>query len=468
MPDTVTKVKLRVGGMVCRSCEKRIEKRLASLPGIAGIRADHAAGIVDVSHDPEKTSLETIGTVLDKLGYKQGGIAENPPGRRNEALRLAGLLFALLGGYIVLERYGALDFLNIFPEAETGMGYGMVFVVGLLTSAHCIAMCGGINLSQSVSRRDASGAGKPFAPTLLYGAGRVLSYTVIGSVAGGIGGAVGFSGSVKGMVQIVAGVFMILMGIKLTGLFPSLSRLVPSLPGRFKSGSNPLRRGPFVVGLLNGLMPCGPLQTMQLFALSTGSPVQGALSMLTFAAGTLPLTMGLGALAACLGRRFASGAIRVGAVLVFVMGAGMLMNGLRLSGFAAGGFDSGGEAVAAEMADGVQYVETELSPGAYQAIRIVPGVPLRWNMHVENAALNGCNNRIFIPAYGLEKRLSAGDNIIEFTPAESGVFPYTCWMGMIASRIIVGDADGAGDVPAIDADILPMSLEAADDAPPWL
>jgi sulfite exporter TauE/SafE len=46
-------------------------------------------------------------------------------------------------------------------------------------------------------------------------------------------------------------------------------------------------KGPLYVGLLNGLMPCGPLQAMQLYALSTGDPVKGALSMLVFSLGTV-------------------------------------------------------------------------------------------------------------------------------------------------------------------------------------
>jgi plastocyanin domain-containing protein len=162
-----------------------------------------------------------------------------------------------------------------------------------------------------------------------------------------------------------------------------------------------------------------------------------------------------------------SAAMRIGAVLVFIMGAGMLLNGLRLQGFAAPGVLSGGTAVAAQMKDGVQVVTTELRPGSYQAIRIAAGVPLRWNMHVDEKSLNGCNNRLFIPAFGVEKRLAVGDNLIEFTPAEGGVFPYSCWMGMIGSRIIVGDADDSGVIPEVNPSQLPIATEEAEDIP-WL
>ncbi|MBP5623054.1 MAG: sulfite exporter TauE/SafE family protein, partial [Thermoguttaceae bacterium] len=54
------------------------------------------------------------------------------------------------------------------------------------------------------------------------------------------------------------------------------------------------RRSSLVIGLLNGLMPCSPLQSMQIYALSTGSIIRGALSMLLFSLGTVPLMLGLG------------------------------------------------------------------------------------------------------------------------------------------------------------------------------
>jgi sulfite exporter TauE/SafE len=291
---------------------------------------------------------------------------------------------------------------------------------------------------------------------------------VIGALAGGLGSIVSFSGGAKGIVQIVAGCFMVLMGLHLTGIFPSLRRWIPHLPRFLGKSDAYARHAPFIVGLLNGLMPCGPLQTMQLFALSTGNPVQGALAMMFFALGTLPLTVGLGVVAAYLGRRFMTGAIRVGAVLVFVMGVGMLVNGLRLSGFSTPNLSSGGTAVAAQLMGETQVVKTELESGSYRAIRVRAGVPLRWNMHVDGAALNGCNNRIVIPAFGIEKRLVVGDNIITFTPTNDGIFPYTCWMGMIASRIVVGDIKDTGVTPEFDARELPIMNEDVGNDIPWL
>ncbi|MDR1535455.1 MAG: sulfite exporter TauE/SafE family protein [Planctomycetota bacterium] len=471
MSKALSENRFRVSGMVCRSCEGRIGKRLGKLPGIRRARADYRGGWLDLAFDPEQVSLDRIGSVLEEMGYEFSGAAPaGGSGKWREAWRAAGLLIAILGLYVLAARYGLLDFLNIFPEAEAGMGYGTLFVVGLLTSAHCLAMCGGINISQSAAGvRSAGDRASAFIPPLLYGGGRVASYTAIGALAGGLGSVISFSGAAKGIVQLAAGVLMMIMGLNLTGWFPWLRRITPGLPS-FLSGKAGAagNRGPLFVGLLNGLMPCGPLQAMQLYALSTGGPVEGGLSMLFFSLGTLPLTTGLGFAAAYLGRRFMGQAIRAGAILVFLMGMAMLANGLRLSGLDAPGFYPGGEAAAALVADGVQTVETELSPGSYRSIRVQAGIPLRWNLHASREALNGCNNRIFIPAFGIERKLVPGDNIIEFMPDKSGVYPYSCWMGMIASRIIVGDAEDSGDIPDIDPEALPISREGEESEIPWL
>ena len=76
---------------------------------------------------------------------------------------------------------------------------------------------------------------------------------------------------------------MVIMGINMLGIFPWLRKFTPRMPKAFAKpiGREKARsKSPLIVGLLNGLMPCGPLQAMQVYALSTGSPFAGALSMM--------------------------------------------------------------------------------------------------------------------------------------------------------------------------------------------
>jgi sulfite exporter TauE/SafE len=350
---------------------------------------------------------------------------------------------------------------NFFPQAEAGMGYWALFTVGLLTSVHCAAMCGGINLSQSMS-----GGGKKalpekrlisssLRPVILYNSGRVVSYTLFGGVVGALGSVVGFSGAMKGIVQIAAGIFMTILGLNMLGMFGFLRAFSPRLPKfltrRPEKGN---RKGPRFAGMLNGLMPCGPLQAMQIYALSTGSPVKGALAMMSFSLGTVPLMFGLGTFGSLMSRKFAGGVMKAGAALVIVMGVAMFSNGTALSGVGVG-FGGAAELVSAAEPGGAESAEVEIFAGeiqevttpltrrGYPQLTVKTGIPVRWNLYADTGTLNGCNSSIVIPEYNIEKKLRTGDNIIEFTPARTGKFRYSCWMGMIRGTITVVDGDAA-------------------------
>ena len=453
-------IKLKIDGMTCVNCENRIERKLQSTKGIIKVKVRYSSGTAEITYDENITSIEKIIAVIERLGYKAAEETEKT--KRADASKALGVFVVLFALYMILRRFGALDVFNAFPEAREGMGYGMLFVIGLLTSLHCVAMCGGINLSQTVSRNaQMSKSGTAvLLPSVLYNSGRVISYTVIGGIVGAVGSVVSFSGTMKGVVQLAAGVFMIIVGLNMLNLFPGLRRLTPRMPKVFAKKLNQQKnsKSPLFVGLLNGLMPCGPLQAMQLYALSTGSPVKGALSMLLFSLGTVPLMFGLGALSTFLSRKFTAKMMTVSAVLVVVLGISMFSSGMSLSGISLSniigeaGSGARNENIA-KVTDNVQVVTTKLSSGSYEPITVQKGIPVRWIIKAEKKDINGCNNEIIIPEFNIDKKLMAGDNIIEFTPTESGTFPYSCWMGMIRSRItVVDDIENVGNAEAGAAD----------------
>jgi sulfite exporter TauE/SafE len=362
--------------------------------------------------------------------------------------RLLGFLILALAIFLFAQVFGFNRVLNSFPVVSEGAGYAMLFVIGLLTSLHCIAMCGGINLSQTISRFEQKPASKiaSLRPSLLYNLGRVASYTLVGALVGALGSVIAFDGFFKGVVQLIAGVFMVIMALILLGIFPWLRQFNITLPkslGSFLDNQRERSRSPLVIGLLNGLMPCGPLQAMQLYALSTGSALIGALSMLTFSLGTVPLMFGLGALGSLLTQRFRQTATTIGAVLVAVLGFFMFSTGWNLSGFP-NPLDALHPATppAAQVVveDGYQVINNTLEPGTYPDITVQVDLPVKWSIEAAEGSINGCNNRIFIPEYDIEYPLRIGDNIIEFTPTKPGRYTYTCWMGMIRGTINVVDA----------------------------
>jgi plastocyanin domain-containing protein len=275
------------------------------------------------------------------------------------------------------------------------------------------------------------------------------------------------SGRFQGAVLLLAGIFMLVMGINMLGLFPSLRRFIPRLPTFLtqKISSQQSGRGPLVVGILNGFMPCGPLQAMQLYALSTGSPLRGGISMFLFCAGTIPLMFALGAAGGVLsgvkGQAFSRRVMQVGAVLIAAMGLTMFANGWNLAGLNSPLDRLSAEIVPARtegggfvpvIKDGKQIVNSTLLPNRYPAIVVQQGIPVRWTINAPPGSINGCNDRFIIREYGIEYSFKPGDNVIEFLPTRTGRFPYSCWMGMIRSTItVVAEGDVIADVaePAI-------------------
>lgn len=477
MSSNIITIKLNVTNMTCVNCENTIERKLSETPGVVSVQASYSKGTAIVTYDESIISPDQIIAVLAKEDYYAEPLNTSEPNglhtqsevqsesqnmnhsqSRSKSSKegskgvdytnVLGLIIIVFALYMIANRFGLLNIFNNFPVAKDGMGYGMLFVIGLLTSVHCVAMCGGICISQCVPQKEGI-QGSRFAalrPSLLYNLGRVMSYTVIGGIVGAIGSVVSFSGAARGIVQILAGVFMVIMGLNMLNVFPWLRRFNPRMPKIFakKIYAHRQSNSPLYIGLLNGLMPCGPLQAMQLYALSTGSPIKGAISMFLFSVGTVPLMFAFGALSSFLSKKFTAKMMTASAVLVVFLGIFMFNNGIGLSGIAlptlpALAATSNQKANIAVIDNGVQVVTSKVTSGGYEPIIVQKGVPVKWTMVAEDGQINGCNNSIIIQKFNLQKKLEVGDNIIEFTPTESGNIPFSCWMGMIRSKITVVD-----------------------------
>lgn len=432
MEENIT---LKVAGMSCTNCELRIEKRLSNLKGILKVKASYNKEIVDITYDKEMISREDIEKNIEDLGYKVVKEEEQKFKVNNKSIYFLLILLAI---YIIFNHLGLINIFNIFPAVEVTMSYGMLFVVGLLTSVHCIAMCGGINLSQSVN--SVKREGKILKSNLYYNIGRVISYTVIGGIVGALGSVISLNGVFRGIVAIIAGLAMIIMAINMLGLFPKLRKFSVRVPKKLVTFLTNSKKGKssFYVGIVNGLMPCGPLQSMQLYALSTGSFIGGATAMFLFSLGTVPLMFGFGTIAGKLNKKFTEKMLTVSTIIIFILGVGMLNNGLTLSGFGINITNSGDENVAEVMGD-FQEVTTEIDYGSYENITVKKGILVKWTIYVPEGKLNGCNNEIIIPKYNIDVKLKEGENIVEFTPTEEGTISYSCWMGMIKNIITVTD-----------------------------
>lgn len=448
--EPAIKKKFRIVGMTCINCQEKIERHLSATKGIIDFSTSFSTGKAEVIYDSDKITFNEIEIIIYELDYK---VIRNIDGNKFDWVRVTGLLVIIISLYYILEHLGLLTLLAPSQIADQNMGYGMLFVIGLLTSVHCVAMCGGINLSQCIPTNAGNGDNNLYStirPATLYNLGRVISYTAVGFMVGGLGSVIVFSNTTQGILKLIAGVFMVIMGVNMLNLFTWMRRFTPRMP-RFlvnKVNVNKSKsKSPLYIGLLNGFMPCGPLQAMQIYALSTGSPISGAISMFLFSLGTVPLMFILGAGSSFLGRKFSRRIMTAGAVLVVVLGMTMLSQGMSLSGVSivnSNTSNSSGqpsEPMAIEVVDGVQLINSTLTSRSYPEITVRSGVPVRWIIDAPESSINGCNYKFYIPEYGIEHEFVVGKNVIEFIPEKSGIFSYSCWMGMIKSRINVVESD---------------------------
>ena len=178
----------------------------------------------------------------------------------------------------------------------------IVTIAFLGSFGHCIGMCGGIVLAYSTIKIEPkSSKVSQGVAHLLYSLGRVFTYTILGAIVGTLGGVVVFSNTANGVMLIIAGVAMVLAGLSLMGKIKFLTLREHSFSSSsfykdiFKKVLNSKSNSSFfILGMLNGLLPCGFVYFFAITAASTASPLYGALVMMLFGLSTIPAMFGLG------------------------------------------------------------------------------------------------------------------------------------------------------------------------------
>ena len=365
------------------------------------------------------------------------------------AKKTAAVLLALLGiGFILWLDSWFMDHAEM-PKLGRDISYGLLVLIGFLTSFHCVGMCGPLILGYTA--KAAANGHKSYGTHILYGIGKTLSYTLIGALFGAFGSVAAFTPFTQGIVGVAAGVFLILFGLHMLEVFPALSHFqikAPSFVMRFIGREYRKHSNPFIIGLLNGLMIiCGPLQAMYVMAAGTGSWTDGAAILFFFGIGTLPMLMGFGLLTSLLSANLTPKLMKASGVIVIILGAVMMNRGLAVTG-TGGDFSTLVARVAQELAPvssetqlsateqtiTMRVLKTSFSPNRFTLRK---GIPVKWVINGEE--LNECNKEIIVPQYDLKIKLKPGQQVIEFTPPEAGVVPWSCWMGMIPGTFIVVD-----------------------------
>ncbi|MFA5920573.1 MAG: sulfite exporter TauE/SafE family protein [Methylococcaceae bacterium] len=363
--------------------------------------------------------------------------------------KVAAVTLALMGiGFILWLDSWYMNHSDM-PKLSRDMSYGLLILIGFLTSFHCVGMCGPLILGYTA--KSATNGQKSYGTHFLYGIGKTLSYTVIGALFGAFGSVVAFTPYAQGAVGVAAGVFLILFGLHMLEVFPALSHFqikTPKFVMRFVGKEYRKHSNPFVIGLLNGLMIiCGPLQAMYVMAAGTGSWTEGAAILFFFGIGTLPLLLGFGFLTSLLSANLTPKLLKASGFIVMILGAIMLNRGLAVTGTGVD-FNTMVARVSQKLSptvaetpfcDSEQTIKMDVLKSSFSPNQFTlrKGIPVKWV--IDGKEMNECNKTIVIPQYKLKFELKEGTQIVEFTPPESGVVPWSCWMGMIPGTFIVVD-----------------------------
>lgn len=425
------KVYVKIEGMTCDHCKLTIKKELKKINNIENIAFD--GHIAEVSYSKKIDKNEIISYITSVDYYTNLKMISEDKRKLKRSMSFGELIkIALILMFIsmLLNNLFGFNVFNMIPVIDSKTTYAMLFVTGLLTSIHCISMCGAINLAASSSLT------RNFKKPILYNLGRLTSYTLLGGIIGLLGSIFKINVYVQGTIIIIAAIFMFLMALNMMGMINFRLKIkVPKALNRLRS------KGSFMIGLLNGLMPCGPLQSMQIYALSTGSFFYGALSMFLFCLGTIPLMLFIGMISNFLNNNHRKTLNKVSTTLILVLSLvmlnrGLLGMGIDMSNVFKSNYDN---YLKSEMHDDYQVIEFDLTYGGYKDIVVQKGIPVKMIIKTSSNSLTGCNNAIKINEFNVVEDLKMGENIIEFTPDKIGTYTYTCWMGMLKNTIVVVD-----------------------------
>ncbi|MDP2642200.1 MAG: sulfite exporter TauE/SafE family protein [bacterium] len=290
---TQTKHSFHVVGMHCKSCVMLTENELGSHPEVHSVQASLKDSTVEVVGNfgakERKHLAEEFSQLLAPHGYS---LALERPVRDSKskwrdfkiALPIAIGVMAL---FFTLQKLGIVNLVN-----TSSVSYGTAFIIGIIASlSTCMAVVGGLLLSMSATFAK---EGDRVRPQLMFHAGRIISFFVLGGVIGVIGSSFVLNTSATFILGMIIGLVMLIMGINLLDIFHWSKKLTPGMPRFISKHALGLARlnhtlTPFLVGIATFFLPCGFTQAMQIYTLSTGGFIQGGLTMFAFALGTLPI-----------------------------------------------------------------------------------------------------------------------------------------------------------------------------------
>jgi sulfite exporter TauE/SafE/copper chaperone CopZ len=443
--------KIFIGGMHCKGCVTLLTEEYQKVYGVKNVDISLKNGIAKIYYDRIEPSFKEIQKISKKLGYEayltkplKNGILSAGPKQWVISIIIATGLIIL---YTFLRRAGLLDFINL---SNSSVSFGVSFLIGIVASlSTCFVIVGSVIIAFNEkynNEENKDSFSNAIVPNVLFQSGRVVTFFILGGILGLIGGELNLSGRFVSIYTLIVAAVMLILSINILGISPSLNLgfNMPKSVGRTFSRLKDSRHfiAPLLLGGLTFFLPCGFTQSMQIFALTSGSFTKGALSLFFFAIGTLPVLLITGITAAWTKNR---------KMVVFQKVAGILILVFAISTFKAG-FSlikvntpilSSSNSNIVEQGDNIpaqqneQIVEMHITYNGFepQVLNVKKGVPVKWVIYGDQ--ITGCTNHVVVPELNISSPVKEGENVIRFTPKKEGTINFSCWMGMVRGKFVV-------------------------------
>ncbi|MEK7541008.1 MAG: sulfite exporter TauE/SafE family protein [Patescibacteria group bacterium] len=467
-----------VKGMHCASCEILIEKKLLKINEIKSVEASTSNGQVVVEFKGDRPSPQRLNRLFkednyifsDKLEAPNNNYIEIKKGA-NPTLAAFNIALFIIIGFLFLNKAGIAGLLNVSSKSSLLAFFGLGLLAGI---SSCAALVGGMVLSMSKQWQniysDKNTTYEKFQPHLLFNAGRIISYAVLGAALGMIGNKLQISFQFTSFLVIAISFLMLALSLQMLGVkaFRKFQFALPKSATRYIANEKNFqgRRMPFIMGAATFFLPCGFTITAQGLALLSGSWLQGSLIMLFFALGTAPMLLfiGLSSVRFSSKPHLAEKFSKVAGFLVLFFALFNINSQMNVLGYISlnnvfsSNQNQSQTAVIDEknlplIVDGKQVVKMNASSSGYSPnyIKVRAGIPVRWE--VTDTGTSGCTNAIISNSlFQGSIDLTPGQvSIKEFTPTKPGKYKFSCWMGMVTGIIEVVPQSGSAAATAVAA-----------------
>jgi sulfite exporter TauE/SafE/copper chaperone CopZ len=446
--------------MHCPSCEKLLHDEFSHVPGVESVEIDRKTNSAKLFYGKIEPDFQAVQKTAQKFGYQAFKKEILSAGKSSASAAWLVWLKALAVVLIIVIFYRAFQnsgFVKNIALGGSQITFGISFLIGLAASvSSCLAVVGAVVIAFSEKYRS---SGKNFyqntvKPNLLFHIGRLAVFFILGGILGIVGGGISISGNFVSIFMLLLAIVMAWLGLNILGIMPAPSLFGMRMPAGLSRRWDKLKKSehklaPFALGGLTFFLPCGFTQSMQIFALASGSFLVGGLSLFLFALGTAPALFMVGLATSWSKSRRIFFFQKAAGILIIIFAIYTFNSGFALRGVRTNVISSGNTSSQAAMENQPAPQEKRIAGQSEQVVRmnvtsngfepsvftVQQGIPVTWV--INGVDVTGCTSTIIVPSLNISKILKAGENIIRFTPQKNGAIPFSCGMGMVRGKFIV-------------------------------